>query len=72
MATPFEELMNRDPLSLTSQDLDMIVKGLREQRSKFVLGDKKVGTPAARKSPATKKGEAALSLLEGLNLDLKL
>lgn len=63
--TPIAELMARDPLRLSDQDLDVIIADLRASRSKFVLtDDKKVGTPAARKSAAQNKREAAEKLLD--------
>lgn len=53
------ELMARDPLLLTDQNIDTIIEDLRKSRSRFVLaGDKKVGTPAARKSKAQTDREA--------------
>jgi CO dehydrogenase/acetyl-CoA synthase alpha subunit len=63
--TPIAELMARDPLHLSDQDLDAIIEDLRKSRSRFVLtDDKKVGTPAARKSTAQNKREAAEKLLD--------
>ncbi len=63
--TPIAELMARDPLSLSDTDLDRIIAELRQQRSRFVLtDDKKVGTPAVRKSKAQKEREAARELLD--------
>lgn len=62
--TPLAELMATDPLSLSSSDLDQIIAELRKQRSRFVVaGDKKVGTPTARKSKAQKDREARAKLL---------
>jgi hypothetical protein len=53
------ELMARDPLLLSTQDLDTIIADLRMSRSRFVLADdKKIGTPAARKSGAQKNRES--------------
>lgn len=46
------ELMDRNPLKLSDHDLDQIISELRAARSRFALnGDKKVGTPAAKKGP---------------------
>lgn len=65
--TPIAELMARDPLLLSEQDLDTIIEDLRKSRSRFVLaGDKKVGTPAARKS----KAQVAREANAALNVDL--
>lgn len=62
--TPIAELMARDPLLLSEQDLDAIIADLRASRSRFVLADdKKIGTPAARKSNAQKEREARAKVL---------
>lgn len=62
--TPISELMARDPLRLSAQDLDTIIADLRKSRHQFVLhDDKKIGTPAARKSAAQNKREAVTKLL---------
>lgn len=68
--TPIAELMARDPLLLSNQDLDVIIADLRASRSRFVLSDdKKVGTPAARKSGAQKDREARGKILDGTSID---
>ncbi len=65
--TPVAELVARDPLLLSDADLDVIIADLRNSRSKFVLNDdKKVGTPAARKSKAQVQREANAAL----NIDM--
>lgn len=62
------ELMARDPLQLSDQNIDTIIEDLRKSRSRFVLtDDKKVGTPAARKSKAQVQREANAAL--GLDMD---
>ena len=62
--TPIAELMARDPLLLSEQDLDAIIADLRASRSRFALADdKKIGTPAARKSNAQKEREARAKVL---------
>lgn len=62
---PISELMARDPLKLSEQDLDAIIADLRKSRAGFVLADdKKIGTPAARKSGAQKEREARASILD--------
>ncbi len=59
------ELMARDPLLLSEQDLDAIIDDLRKSRSRFVLADdKKIGTPAARKSGAQKNREAVAKAVD--------
>jgi hypothetical protein len=68
--TPIAELMARDPLLLSSQDLDAIIADLRHSRSRFVLSDdKKIGTPAARKSTAQKEREVRAKVLGDVSLD---
>ena len=64
------ELMDRDPLKLSAQDLDAIIADLRKSRVRFVLADdKKIGTPAARKSGAQKDREARASILDKSSID---
>ena len=68
--TPIAQLMARDPLGLSSQDLDSIIAELRRQRHMFVVkDDKKVGTPAARKTKAQLSKEETGKLLDQLSLD---
>jgi hypothetical protein len=68
--TPIAELMARDPLLLSKQDLDTIIADLRLSRSRFVLADdKKIGTPAARKSGAQKDREARSKILDQTSID---
>ena len=68
--TPIAQLMARDPLGLSSQDLDAIIAELRRQRHMFVVkDDKKVGTPAARKTKAQLSKEETGKLLDQLSLD---
>lgn len=63
--TPIAELMARDPLKLTGKDIDAIVVELRSQRHRFVTADdKKIGTPAAKKSKAQTEREANRKLLD--------
>lgn len=71
MSEPTEdiaELMSRDPLSLSNQDIITIVEKLRSQRARFVAGNNKAGTPASRKSKNTEKQEKALSIVGDLDL----
>jgi hypothetical protein len=68
--TPIAELMTRDPLLLSAQDLDLIIADLRKSRSRFVLSDdKKIGTPAARKSVAQNDREARAKVLKNVSID---
>lgn len=53
------ELMNRDPLSLTKDDLTEIVKYFRKQRHLF---KNNLGTTAAKKPALTEKQAAAAKL----------
>lgn len=67
---PIAELMARDPLKLSEQDLDAIIADLRKSRSQFVLADdKKIGTPAARKSKAQVDREARSNILDKGSID---
>lgn len=64
--TPIAELMARDPLKLSRADRDAIIADLRASRHLFVVADdRKVGTPAARKSKAQNAREAAVKILDG-------
>lgn len=64
--TPIAELMARDPLKLSTQDLDAIIADLRNSRHRFnVADDKTIGKPAARKSKAQLDREAAAKLISG-------
>lgn len=68
--TPIAQLMARDPLLLASQDITAIIAELRKQRTQYVAtDDKKVGTPAARKSKAQKTREEIGAIASQLDLD---
>ena len=56
-----QTLFERDPLSLSSQDLDTIISTLRTQRANFKLREKSAGNmkPKAKK-PVTKATEIDL------------
>lgn len=56
--TTVAELFNRDPLTLSEQDLMTIINSLRDSRKKFVAGSMTAGKPAAKKTAADKKVEA--------------
>lgn len=62
------ELMNRDPLHHTKQNVDDIIKYLRGQRKKFLAGNAKAGTAPAKKSKATKNQEAAAKVTGKIDL----
>lgn len=70
--TPIAELMERDPLSLTDQDLDRIITKLRQQRGKFRAGNMKAGTPQKKKTATQLNAEKAEKLVGNLDLDLGL
>ncbi len=55
------ELFDRDPLQLTSQDIALIVKRMRENQAQYELGAK---TPVAPKPPKKPKND----LLKDLGL----
>ena len=63
------ELMARDPLKLSDQDLTKIIKHLRSKQRQFVLGNKAAGKPAKKQTKADKAGEAAMEVVGG-KLDL--
>lgn len=66
------ELMARDPLKLTEQNIDAIITDLRSKRHKFLAGNIKAGTPVKKKTAAQKKAEAAEKLVGNIDLDLGL
>ena len=65
-STTIAELFERDPLSLTDRDLDVIIAKLRESRAQFQLGQK---APTAPKVKAPKKLEP---IPAGTKIDLDL
>lgn len=50
------ELMDRDPLSLTEENIRTIISAYRDMRYKFNLGDTKAGSIKPRAKPAALKG----------------
>lgn len=54
MSVSIAELFARDPREHSEADFRMIVKELREQRAKFVLGDKTAGAPARKSNETTR------------------
>lgn len=63
--TDLQTLFDRDPLQLSTQDLDTIITKLREQRANYKLGEKQAGAvkPKAAKKPVTKETQIDLSSL---------
>ena len=68
------ELMSRDPLGLSSQDLDAIILKLRQSRNQYKLGSRTAGNPkktTAAKKPATTIDLEALGLLPAKQINLE-
>lgn len=61
------ELFERDPLKLTSEDIDAIIKKMREHQAQFELGVPKGGKVVAPKK--TKTSAAGADLLKQLGID---
>ena len=59
--TDLAELMSRDPLGLSDQDLDAIIFRLRQARSQYKLGSKSAGNP--KKTTKTKTSQIDLEAL---------
>jgi hypothetical protein len=69
MTTPtVEELFSRDPLQLSSTDLDTIIAKMRESRLKFVQGSLTAGKPESRKTATEKKTEALAKNVDAVDL----
>lgn len=60
------ELMQRDPLALSEQDLDQIIAKFRESRGAFALGNMKAGST----KPKTEKQKQVADLSTQLNINL--
>jgi len=58
------ELFDRDPLSLTDQDLEKIIARMREHQAQFELGAKLERVPAAKP-----KSTKTANLLKELGLE---
>jgi hypothetical protein len=58
-----DELIDRDPLSLSNDEVDLIVQKLREQRKTFMLNE------ASGKKAPSKKGKTKPSANFKLDLD---
>lgn len=69
------ELMARDPLQLSSQDLDAIILKLRQSRNQYKLGQRSAGNPkkttAAAKKTVTAIDLEALGLLPAKQINLE-
>lgn len=63
MSSELAELFDRDPVKMSTQDIAVIVKKMRENRAQFELGLK---TPIAERKKATKKSPE--DLLKDLGL----
>lgn len=69
--TDLTELYERDPLSLTSEDIDEVIRAYREMRVKFNLGDLRAGSvkkPSAKALAGADKND----LKEMLEMSLKI
>ncbi len=66
--TDVNELMRRDPLLLTKDDISQIVKVMREQRGKITMGNLKAGST----KPKTEKQKQVSALTQQLGLKLDL
>ena len=50
------ELMMRDPLDLTDDNIDSIIGAMRDRRTRFNLGDTKAGSAKPKAPPKALKG----------------
>lgn len=67
--TDIQEIFQRDPLDLTTEDLTAIITKFRASRGQFNLGDKKAGVT----KPPSAKQQKLLDVadkLKGFDLDL--
>lgn len=67
--TDLTTFFDRDPLSLSDTDFDEVVKGYRDLRSKFQLGDLRAGSLKAAKTPKALAGQDAKTLSDLLGGD---
>ena len=70
MTTTLSEIMSRDPLDLTTADIESVIATYRSMASRFSSGDLKAGTTKAA-TPAALKGLGDTSALEA-SLNIKL
>lgn len=69
--TSIGELMQRDPLALSSQDLDAIIAELRKQRHIFSAeNNKTIGKPEAKKSAPQKAKEKLASDIKASDINI--
>lgn len=64
--TDINEIMMRDPLSLTRTDLEQLVSAFRSARKQFTAGNIKAGST----KPKTPKQKEAAAIAKNLSLDL--
>lgn len=66
MTTDLQTLFARDPLSLSQQDLETIVRELRERRKQYNLGNQSAGKakPVSAKAEAARKVTGQLDIKE--------
>lgn len=62
------ELFDRDPLTLTTEQLDTIVAKLRESRAQFNSGNRTAGKVKPKTKPQKLDAEKSKSLLDDLDL----
>ena len=67
MNSAIHELMHRDPLELTNDDLDTIISAYREARKNFINGDVTAGS-GKPKSKAAKDREELKKNLKPIDL----
>lgn len=67
--TDIAELFARDPMQLSEQDLDQIIRAFREMRGQFNLGAKAAGSTKPKTEKQIKENAFVKSLGE-LDLDI--
>ena len=60
------DLMSRDPLGYSAQNIAEIVAIYRKKRELFIAGDLKAGTPHKKKSATAKRQDAAAKIVGDL------
>lgn len=71
MSADIAELFVRDPLKLSEQDIDAVIKYYREKQAQFELGDKTAGSTKKMKAEKPEVKKSALDLLGSLGLVTK-
>lgn len=64
--TDLQELFSRDPLSLTRDDLTVIIEEFRKSRHAFNMGNMKAGST----KPPTEKQKALTELSKNLGISI--